>query len=119
MRFEILIAAALIVTGASAIAQTPVTGIDFVTGFREMKGQPIVISDCRIGGTTSEFIRCETDNRSASYALRAASMKREDLKWAYETCPTGSVMKTACRVKIRGRVDDGGTPGILNAEIVR
>lgn len=105
---------------SGSYAQSEMSGTEFVVNFRELRNQTVIISDCRIGGTTSSFIRCETANGSASYALEAETMNRRDLAWALETCPTGSVNKAECRIRVRGTVNRRSNPPSLdNAEIVR
>lgn len=100
-----------------AQATDDITGSDFVTNFREMPDKRVTISDCRIGGTDAQFIRCETANGSASYALDAKTMKRSDFKWALDNCPTGSRLKPRCSVRISGRVARFGMPRLEEATI--
>lgn len=99
--------------------QRQIAGIDLVVGFQEMAGQRVVVSDCRIGGTTSAFVRCETSNGSASYAVDAKSLSRDDFRWALENCPTGSRLKPHCTVTIEGEVDRYSMPRLKNSKIVR
>lgn len=100
--------------------QTDISGIDFVTDFRELRGKTVTISDCKIGGTTESFIRCETSNGSASYSLEAATMNRSDFRWALANCPTGSIRKAECQIRVRGTVSNRPTmPSLDNAVIVR
>lgn len=113
---------ALITIGAlsSAFAQSGMTGVEFVTGFRELRGKTVMISDCKIGGTTESFIRCETANGSASYALPAETMNRQDYRWALENCPTGSVRKPSCQIRVQGVVNkSSGLPTLDSATIIK
>lgn len=104
---------------AAASETKPIGGVDFLVGFREMAGKEVVVKDCLIAGTTAAFIRCETPNDAGSYALRADTMNREDLRWAFEICPTGNRKKAACRVDVRGVVEKSDMPWLIKAAIVR
>lgn len=111
------IAAAATTAAASEIK--PIGGIDLLVGFRELAGQEVVVKDCLVAGTTPAFIRCEAPNDAGSYALRADSMNRDDLRWAFEICPTGNRKKPICRVTVRGTVEKSDSPWLIKASIVR
>lgn len=113
MRSSLTVFVALIPLGASAADVMRDTA--FVAGFRELRGREVTIDSCAVAGTASDFIRCETTNGAASWALDTATMNRDDLRWTYETCPTGSRLKPACRRIVTGIVAEGGMPRLTSA----
>ncbi len=119
MNRTILTVLAAVACGSAASAGAELNGIEFVSSFRTMKGAEVTISDCKIGGTTAEFIRCETANGSASYALFTDTMDPDDIKWALSTCPTGSVRNPDCKVRVRGVVNNRDMPSLKKAQILR
>lgn len=114
------LAAALLGGAQAALAQgaAEMSGIDFVVGFREMKGREVAISDCVVGGTTAEWIRCETGNGSASYTLTTATMDRASLRVALTNCPTGSAKKPGCKFAVTGVVDDWPMPRLSRSRLI-
>lgn len=122
MRRRVLLGGALIVSVVSiATADEPkaMRDVDFLADWRDLKGQSVMIDSCAIGGTASDFIRCESRNGAASWTLDPVSMDRDDLKYAYDRCPTGSARKPECRFKVLGTVKNRAVPELSSAKFLK
>jgi hypothetical protein len=104
--------------GGPAMAQQKITGIDLLTDFRELSGQMVIVTDCVITGTTSDFIQCEVPNRAGSYVLDSATMIKNDLRWIYTNCP-GGLRKADCEIAVKGVVEKNPLPRLTNVKIIR
>ncbi|QDM26972.1 hypothetical protein FNL56_13275 [Tardiphaga sp. vice304] len=108
-------------SGASAQAPGAMSDIDVLVNWRDLGGQTVTMDSCRIAGTTSGFVRCEVRGDAGSIALDAATMDKEDLKFAYSECAQiPQNRKPECRVVVTGTVLPGGSsPWIKSAKFSR